>query len=647
MTKLPMKVKIKTNPYRLLFQVVILILLIYMLLRPFADNNYTADFEAYCPFGGLMAFTSFLLNDSLACSMTSVQIVMGAALVLGIVLFSKLFCSFICPVGTVSEWIGKAGEKLKLRYTIKGYGDLLLRGLKYGILFITIYFTVTSSELFCKKFDPYYASLSGFNTDVVIMWAIISIGAVILGSFFIRLFWCKYLCPVGAISNIFTFFLTFSGVTAMYLLLLAAGLRISFVWPLTLICSLSFMFEFFTLKSKSFPLFRVRRNTDICTNCKVCSKICPQNIDVASVLVVRHIDCHLCSDCIQACPEKGALTINKNGKKWFPAVILSVLISAGLIAGRTFEIPTLTQYWGDISKKKEMKDFTKSGLKTVKCFGSSTTFANQMKRVKGVAGVTTFIRTNTVKVTYDPGLTDTVEIMKSIFSPVRIQIRKPDDDVRSLDIFRLRVDNFLDPLDAVYLKQVLSGDNEIYGFTTEFDCPVRINIYVDSLANREINDLKMLVETKETEQMLSNGKTMKVNLRFRVTNIEKDTVSIPVQLYQAIMYYEYRKIYVGDNLASASSYSLLFPRGGTEATNTMLEKLSYHLSTQAGILGIESVPVEGKPYLRVYFDKSKTDENHIHEAINSSRISIPDANGKLAEIENPLSFPFRGETIIK
>jgi copper chaperone CopZ len=294
-----------------------------------------------------------------------------------------------------------------------------------------------------------------------------------------------------------------------------------------------------------------------------------------------------------------------------------------------------------------MMDFTKSGLKTVKCFGSSTTFANQMKRVKGVTGVTTFIRTNTVKVMYDPALTDTVEIMRSIFSPVRIQIRKPDENVRSLDIFRLRVDNFLDPLDAVYLKQILSGDNEIYGFTTEFDCPVRISIFVDSSANREISNLKMLVETKETEQMLANGKTLKVNLRFRVTNIEKALISIPAQVYQATMYYDYRKIYSGDNLVSASSYSLLFPGGGTEATNTMLEKLSYHLSTQPGILGIESVPFEGKPYLRVYFDKSKTDENRIHEAVNRSRISIPDASGKLTEIENPLSFPFRGETVIK
>jgi polyferredoxin len=639
--------KFKINPYRIAFQIAILALITYMLIRLFTDKNYTADFEAYCPFGGLLAFTSFIVNDSLACSMTSVQIVMGAALIIAILLFSKLFCSFICPVGSISEWIGKAGEKLKLRYTITGYADMLLRGIKYGILFVTIYYTVTSSELFCKKFDPYYAAVTGFNTDVSVLWAVIAICIVIAGSFFIRLFWCKYLCPIGAVSNIFRFFFTFLGVTGIYLILLFSGIKISFIWPVAAVCSIAYFLEFYSLQSRSIPLFKITRNTGICTNCRLCSGSCPQAIDVASVKVVKHIDCHLCADCIHVCPEEGALTINKKGKKWLPVLVIAVLIIAGIIAGRSFEIPTLSLYWGDESKKEEMKVFTKSGLKSVKCFGSSTTFANQMKRVKGVTGVTTFVKTNTVKVTYYPADIDTIGILKSIFTPVKIQLKKPGEEVRALEIFMLRVDNFLDPLDASYLKQILLQEKDIYGFTTEFDCPVRVNIFSDSAAGFDIKILKDIVETKEIEQSLTNGKTILTRLKFRVTKIEKEALPVPIQVYLAGMYYEYKNIYGGLAKESYSTYTVIFPGGGSEATNLMLDQLSYHLSVQPGIKGIESVLSGGNPVLHVYFDKNLTSDKTIHEALNSPLIKSPGANGSVTVIPNPLSFPFKGETILK
>jgi polyferredoxin len=642
-----MKRNIKTNPYRLIFQIVILGLIAYMIIRLFTDKNYTADFEAYCPFGGLLAFTSFLVNDSLACSMTSVQIVMGGMLILSIILLSKLFCSFICPVGTISEWIGKLGEKLKLRFTITGYADLLLRSVKYAILFITIYYTVTSSELFCKKFDPYYAALSGFNTDVSLLWAVIAIAVVILGSFFVRLFWCKYICPLGAVSNIFRFFFTFLAVTGIYLILIYAGIKISFIYPLAFICLIAYFLEFYSLESRSFPIFRITRNTDICTSCKLCTKACPQAIDVASLKVVKHIDCHLCSDCLHVCPEEGALTINKRGRKWLPAIVLLVLIIAGIYAGRTFEIPTISQYWGETGKQEEMQIFTRSGLKSVKCFGSSTTFSNQMKRIKGVTGVTTYVKTNTVKVMYNPAEIDTIAILKSIFTPVKFQIRKPAEEIHSLDVFRLRVDNFLDPLDAAYLEQLLAQEKNIYGFTTEFDCPVRVTVFADSSAKMEITGIKDIVEMKSLDQQLVNGKTLKIELRFKVTSIEKEVYPVSIEEFHSAMYYGYTNIYREGDLKSFSSYSILFPGGGTEATNLMLEKLSYHLSLHPGIIGIESALAGGKPMLTVYFDRAMTNDTTIYDALNSAQILSPGIAGVTASITNPLSFPFKGQAILK
>lgn len=533
-----MKKAIKINPYRLVLQLIILTLLVYMLFRVFFDRSYTADFEAYCPYGGLLAFASFLVNNSLACSMTSAQIVMGAAFLSGVILFSKLFCSFICPVGSLSEWIGNLGERFSLRYTIKGYADLLLRGVKYAILFITIYFTVTSSELFCKKFDPYYAAVTGFGSDVSVLWAVTTIVIVTAGSFFIRLFWCKYLCPVGAIANVFRFFITFLAVTGIYLILSFAGVKINFVWPLTVICIIAYMLEFYSLKSSIFPLFRIKRNINICTSCKLCTKVCPQAIDVESIDDIKHIDCNLCADCIQVCPEKNALTINRKGKKWLPAVIVVILIVAGVLIGKSFEIPTLSQYWGDKAKKEKMTAYTRSGLKSVKCFGSSVAFANQIMRLDGVTGVTTYVKENKVRILFDPEMTDTVRILSAIFSPVKVQIRKPGPEVTSLDEFLLKVDNFFDPLDAVYLKEILIKNQDIYGFTTEFDCPVRITIFTDSSKHIGSSILTDLIEILQIEQPQTDGGILVVKPGYRVKKIEKSSVSLTLSDYEANMNFE-------------------------------------------------------------------------------------------------------------
>ncbi len=138
------------NWQRLVIQWGIILLIVGLVLYPVFDKSFVTDFEAYCPFGGIQAFGSFLLNNALACSMTSSQIVMGIILIVGVILFSKLFCSFICPVGTISEWLGKLGDKLHVRITIEGITDKVLRSLKYILLFITVFYTLRSNELFCK-----------------------------------------------------------------------------------------------------------------------------------------------------------------------------------------------------------------------------------------------------------------------------------------------------------------------------------------------------------------------------------------------------------------------------------------------------------------------------------------------------------------
>ena len=78
-------------------------------------SEEAVDPEAYCPMGGLQALATYLANNSLPCSMSSLQVMMGIALVAAVVLFSKLFCAYICPLGTVQDLIAKARNAMKIK----------------------------------------------------------------------------------------------------------------------------------------------------------------------------------------------------------------------------------------------------------------------------------------------------------------------------------------------------------------------------------------------------------------------------------------------------------------------------------------------------------------------------------------------------
>ena len=141
------------------------------------------DPEKYCPYGGLEALATYIQRGSLPCSMTSLQIVMGIALAAVAVLFSKLFCAFICPVGTVEDLLIRLRKAIGIkavRISATGVADKILRIVKYALVFWLFYMTISSSELFCKNLDPYYAAATGFKGEITLWMSIITVGLVII-----------------------------------------------------------------------------------------------------------------------------------------------------------------------------------------------------------------------------------------------------------------------------------------------------------------------------------------------------------------------------------------------------------------------------------------------------------------------------------
>jgi len=635
-----MKPKIKsTNWPRLIVQWGVLAFILILAFLPDLTKITTPDFEAYCPFGGLQALGSYLLSQALSCTMTSAQIVMGVLLFIGILLFSKLFCSYVCPIGTVSEWLGTLGEKLKIRYTIKGLADKILRSLKYVLLFTTLYFTLQSNELFCKKFDPYFALASGFNTDVVLQFAIISIVLVVFGSIFIRLFWCKYLCPLGAISNLFKFSVFFVGVLVVYLILLKVGVEVSYVWPLSIACIGGYVIEVTGLTSKFTPAAKITRNTESCINCNLCSKKCHQAIDVANLKAVKHVDCNLCGDCLLVCPVEKTLTINKQPKlKRLPVIALVVLVVLGVILGNVWEVPTIDLRWANAEQMESAAVYTQSGLKNIKCYGSSMAFANKMKGIDGIYGVATYVKHHKIKLYYDDSQLTEEKIQEAMFTPQRKPIRPISGDIDTVYGITFKLDNFFDDMDFSYLNMLLYHKTNAVGVISEFDCPVIVKVlFPEKIQN--IDSLINIIESKTLSVATKTGGAVTYKLGYEVTG-KPELFELSKREYLTSLFvpfersFNYRSSYSDDVL---ETYKIRL--GANTKFYNRMSYLVSHLSNDNGVIGVKTeLDSTYQEIIAITYVDSLTNVKNVENALLSDSLSVSYSSGKVGKVPNMFDF---------
>jgi polyferredoxin len=629
----------KTNLPRLLIQYSVIGFLLIMAARSFSQKDYTPDYEAYCPFGGIQALSSFLLNNSLACSMTSVQISMGIMLILGIILFSKLFCSYVCPVGTISEWLSSAGDRYKISLKVNNLTDKLLRSIKYLLLFITFYFTLESNELFCKKYDPFYAVASGFSSDVVVWYALATIALVLAGSLLIRLFWCKYLCPLGAISNIFRFSWLLGALLLGYLLLLKAGVQLSYVWPLSVICIGGYVLELRGQKLNYFQVVRIYRNENSCTSCQLCNRKCPQKIDVANLKVVNDIDCNLCGDCIEACPEKDTLLLNKKSTmKWLPPVAVIVLFILGLILSSTWELPTIDQRWGSQESLKNAAVFSQSGISSVKCYGSSMAFAAKMKKVNGVLGVATYVGTHKIKVFYDPSLLNDSILQAELFVPGKIVIRVPGAHVQQIKMASLLLDNFFDPADFDKLSMLLKEKTDALGIESEFSCPVTVRIYFPGDSGITESQLRTIVETR-TQEIKSETNSFTLDMAYKVSGKiifnTSDLKSYRSRMFEPL----HRTFNWKTEYMDAMLDTLTVPVDTQQYDSDMLPYFVSHLSNDDGVVGFHTAMDSiNTIFFKVVYVNSMTNSRNIINAMHNDTLTVNYEDGEKGKMANKFKF---------
>ncbi len=227
-------------------------------------------------------------------------------IILGTAIFLKRgFCSWVCPFGLLTEYLNRI-HRIIFRKDLKvpRWLDYPLRSLKYLLLFYFLWVIGVKMDSFSLEYFIY----SPYNmvADIKMLHFFTNISAfafwtllILFGlSIVLRNFWCRYLCPYGALLGVLSFL----------------------------------------------SLLKVHRHVETCTQCRKCTRVCPVDIQVHSTKTVLSDECHACLKCVSVCPEERTLYLSVFYNRFLVKPLAYVLLIAFFFIGGS-ALGRVAGYW--------------------------------------------------------------------------------------------------------------------------------------------------------------------------------------------------------------------------------------------------------------------------------------------------------------
>jgi len=246
--------------------------------------------EGFLPISALMSLRHWMATGHFTSIHPAGLTIFLAILLTGLFL-KKGFCGWLCPVGTLSEYLWLLGRRLFGRsLALPRWLDWPLRMVKYLLLGLFLWavwgMDLHALEAFLNspynrmadlKMYLFFARIGGLALGVILVLAALSV--------VVQNPWCRYLCPYGALLG------------------------------------------FLSLASP----FKVRREATTCIDCEACTRACPSRIQVHASERVHSDECMACLRCIEACPVKDTLAMEAPGRTRITPLHFGTLV-AGLFA---------------------------------------------------------------------------------------------------------------------------------------------------------------------------------------------------------------------------------------------------------------------------------------------------------------------------
>ncbi|KNZ69551.1 4Fe-4S ferredoxin [Thermincola ferriacetica] len=271
--------------------------------------------EAFLPFAAVVASKVMFVTGEID-SVHPAGLVIFIAILLTAWIFRRGFCSWICPIGTLSEYLGKLGQKVMGRnLMMPKWLDILLLVLKYVtllvILKLLLFLPTTEAEIFMQT--PFYKisdiKMLEFYLNIGLVGILVIIILMSL-SFLFKTFWCRYLCPYGALLGIIGIFS-----------------------PVVL-----------------------KKNNNSCIKCNKCNQVCPNKVNIKEKnQIVISTECIGCTSCVSTCPQPDTLKFTAFGQLQVSPLVYSVGVLAVFFG--VIVIGMLTGHWEsslDISDFKSL-----------------------------------------------------------------------------------------------------------------------------------------------------------------------------------------------------------------------------------------------------------------------------------------------------
>ncbi len=240
--------------------------------------------EAFLPIAGLVSFKYLLASGNWDPVHPAGLVIFIMAMLVSLAA-RKAFCGYFCPVGFITGRLGNLGKRLGMARRPRKYVSWLLSIPKYLLLLFfaqIILLGMDAAAIEGFMTSPYNMVVDSkmlllfLNPSVTLLVALVVIA---LGCMLIPGFWCRGLCPYGALLGLFSMFS-----------------------PLA-----------------------VTRDEGKCIRCGRCNAACPTRIPVQSLRRVSGPECQGCLECVAACPITGCLGVKcgygVKGKRMRPWVI--------------------------------------------------------------------------------------------------------------------------------------------------------------------------------------------------------------------------------------------------------------------------------------------------------------------------------------